>query len=664
MAKHKQIRFYFHTFRSLAAMILTIALSGCLQNGGGGKASSGGGRGAASSTAGAGGSSVSGTPAPISSLSYSINNLVVSSTGTGSGGVTNLQAQVFFDAANPANTATNVCTGAAGARPCLCRYSWTEINGVTGIGVTRSVDTDVNGVAPFNVTCLTPSVYQTEIPDGTSVRITVLPNSARGNSIAFTSNTWAFTKGSTMVTADFRDAEGRAIKNIMHYVCYDRFSKALTIARETRPGATRTMGPIPNVSLANVFSTSNVGYSAESYYYDFYVRNNEVGSINATNASFECPRFTVEKSGVNVQQYYPLDSQFALALQSSSDYPVSVTANIRLTTAGANPTEQGILGYAALPNADGSCPAITDSTGLTRRTFRLRRYTVTYPKRYLANGMPASGGQPSNQLYIIDRPVDRTGQDPARPLTRLGPKPCPFSLNTAASGYTCTTALPSGASAVNIDGTRIVAQAGCPVYPPPAVVNMPGGHLEIRPMAAWAPHYVEDADFRACAFQSSTPVDPDIVVVRDTGSTQVNYYCAKYYPSHSWLDPPTFGGGFNKMPSDCEASHPTWAAAQVNPPVGTAAAIVNNPTYACAFTYNPTVLPNGYDALAPASSLPTPTSGCCQRCSGNGCGAGAARSAAAVGTPALLHDHPRQSAPNPPSAGQWQEGCFDPSADP
>lgn len=723
----------------------------------------------------------SGSTSSSTDTSTSTSTSTSSSTSTSTTSVPVIQLFFRSDLGNGTNL-DQLCnpSGSSGSSgsgsstfPCLCRFSWQEINSNTGSGYTRTVDTSFTQVTAYSATCNAPAVWNSEIPEGKQITITVKADAINGNTNPFTSNSATITKTSSVPGAsngDFRDSEGKAIKNIYHYVCHDYLTKALGIEHDQKRGTDRqgTNAPQPPmVSLANRFRVTNLDFSAQNYWYDFYIRSDDPGQIRQelsfNGSGYRCPLVNTTKGTTTTARPFPLDSTFALALQTSKTYPVSVPANIRLSSGGTGAVETGILGYAAKPAADGTCPSLPDSNGLIRRMFRLRRYVVNYPLRYDATGRVLGGGgagtgiaQPTNTIYILDRPVDRTGQNPLKPLTRLGPKPCPFSwvntrqftinssLNSNYVSYSCTTpswkfpkfildqdtsytsatglpglygwpdgskfglitdssggvrgydrtyCLPNGSSSgaaendsssstcamsqmcrsnpgacgtagafndfvstVNIDGTAIQDKA-CPIYPPPAWNLSVDGSLPIKPVRGFVPEFLEDAQFQACAFQSSQPVDPDLVVAynsyqkrpgdRDSDDPKKarGFYCARVYPDAAWIAPPPTGSGFNKTPGNCDSGRPKYsdpsfkyfipkssagagatysgyANVKSSPtsrtvPDGliTSYSIMNERTYACAFTYN-TSVPVPYSDRNRLTDLVTPRSGCCQRCSG------------------------------------------------
>ncbi len=682
-------------------ILITIFVSGCLNQGG---STSRGNRTAASTSPPT--SSPGSTVGNSSEVTFTLirGNVTPGTTTTSSGGSgsgsggsttpsttptsTTTNPTVFtlvFNADNASQNIGSFCqvqsqNSQNTARACLCRYNWTETNSSDGSAITRTVETPLTDVTGFQVQCNAPPVYDSEIIDGTTLRISVVPHTAVGHPGGFVTNTLEFRKQAVAAgaTSDFRDAEGRIFYNITHYVCFDKFQKDLQIDHSVKNAGTNpTTNQAIQAQVANHFTTSSggqpVSFSAQSYYYDFYVRSNTVGSINAGSSNYQCPRVNIG----GVQRFYPFDSQFALALQAAADFPIPVqgltilgssssgsssggTSNVGGSTSGGGSSSSGgsggtnsasgVIGYAARPNADGTCPAFRDSTGRLKRTFRLRQYRTVYPLRYQADGNIIDNSQPINVVYVMDRPVDKANQDPLKPITRLGPKPCPFSFLTAQLGRKCSS--DASISGINIDGTEIPSNASCPIYPPPPTelsAYKPNGALVIRPFQAFTPHFVENTNFRACTFQSAAPVDPELVLVRDDSVFGTNgpkdFYCAKHYPSAGAIVPEN-NDGFNKAPGDCDLT-------------STATAIKLDRTYSCGRTYDPS-----------SSSILPPSAGCCQICAGTDCasvGAGNTPTGRnAVFSPPANTGNPSQAVKILPRAVPNQlggGGCFDPSED-
>ena len=369
---------------------------------------------------------------------------------------------LIFDATSTAHTLTDVCQASGNAAG---GSGAPAANTSTAAVITRVVTEAPTQVTGFQVQCPGPDVYNdpTELPDSTIIKVQLIPDTTAGNNSGFQSTIVDYTKQPLSTTGDFQDALGNSFLNIFHYSCYDIQSKNLTIAHSN---AVFTTDPITNTPInaieSNIFDigggTAPTAFSAQSYYFDFYVRSNEKGSINTGNAGFTCPQVNVNGNPT----FYPLDSSFSLALQQSQTYSVGIQG--RTTIAVGKTAPGNFIGFAALPNADGSCPSFPDNNGQLQRTFRLRQYSALYPLRYQASGDLQDSSQQLNTIYLLDRPVDRLGQDPLKPITRIGPKPCPFSFDTAQFGQKCIT--DASLAGWNIDGTQIDGSPKCPIYPP------------------------------------------------------------------------------------------------------------------------------------------------------------------------------------------------------
>lgn len=514
-------------------------------------------------------------------------------------------------------------------RACKCRFVWSETNLSDASVFTRTVDTEPSLVTSFQTQCLAPNVWvNNEIPDNTVLKVSIVPDSFKGNTSGFTTNVYNLTKTSQSSTGDFRDIEGRSYKNIYHYVCHDIQSKALNINHKTQSlTQQQSDGSTTQIftKIANSFEKSTDGnnvtatYTKQNYYYDFYVRSNDIGGITSTafgsfqngqpTSGYVCPQVAI---GGGAPSFFPMDSSFALAVNPSRDFNQIVYARINIAAELNSQIQQSNpnynkLGYAAKPNSDGTCPSFMDSSGSIRRTLRLRKYISVRPKRFDADGTILDNSQSLNYVYVIDRPVTKAGQDPLKPMTRLGPKPCPFAYGQNGV-YKCQT--DATLTGTNLDGTKIPADNKCVIYPPvPSNLWDAGantkpyrqdGSLIIRPYTAYLDYWIEDTSFKGCAFQSSTPVDPEIVVAHDDSvfSSSVgpfDFYCSKNYPNAGNIIQPPFGWSFDKPPSECLEAE-------------TASAIKSSKLYACSKTYDPTN--NAYI---------TPQAGCCQKCSGSNC---------------------------------------------
>ncbi|MGE4233706.1 MAG: hypothetical protein AB7F43_10285 [Bacteriovoracia bacterium] len=599
----------------------------------------------------------SGGSSSNSNINFTITKVAPLTVSNPNGGTSasSPDIQIFFNAIG-SNTLRDVCQEQSGgssnpARQCKCRFTWAENNLSDSTVITRTEDTDPKQITSFQVNC-NPLKSWNEITEGTSIRTTLVPDSTAGNSSSFTTNVATFNKQTSQTNGDFRDIEGNTFKNVFHYACFDKIQKPLNISRSvnqvgTKPDNTTVFAPSANDFTIGGDSQANSEanpYSAQSYYFDFYIRNNEQGSIVSVNSQFTCPTVNVE----GTPSFFPMDSTFALALNRSSKFNVEITSRTLITeTSNLN-----VLGYAAQPNSDGTCPAFTLDNGKIGPTYRLRKYVSVYPIRYDVTGDLKDTAQPVNYVFVLDRPVSKIGVTTLKPITRLGPKPCPFSFKSAELGQKC---MSDGAlNGHNIDGTQIDGDPGCPIFPPVKDSHLKDdGTLVIRPYRPFTPNFIEDTGFKACAFQSNTPKDPDIVVYHDEtffpnppGPT--DFYCAKHYPAAGAIIPSPLGDPFDKNPGDCSAAD-------------TAAAIKSNKAYACSRTYNPT-----------NSNLDTPAAGCCQVCSGTNCSSVTGVSSTtpsgrnAAFNPPNDAGNPNTSVrvlpraiPNATGGG----GCFDPSED-
>ena len=323
--------------------------------------------------------------------------------------------------------------------------------------------------------------------------------------------------------------------------------------------------------------------TGQSYYYNLFIRNTERGNINLENSRFHCPLVKETLNSINTSgsqsDYYPLDTSFALALVSSSDYSIGVEAFSKVgvpgdtssadsscdgttgTTVKPDGLVRSCLGFASKPLSDGTCPLISLPSGQRKNTYRLRRFISMYPPLYQADGKMLLEQQASDTIYVLDRPVTFSGASPDKPYTMRGPKPCPFSyFDSMAVTNTVPDALyPNGTPAyaatnntswngTNVDGTQFpntdIAGQSCSALIPLlsidhtimslATINKSNPvfkHLYVRPIQAWAPHYEEDTDFQACAPQAAPFIkDPPLHFSKDISTGNVSW-CAEAYPT-------------------------------------------------------------------------------------------------------------------------------------
>jgi len=256
------------------------------------------------------------------------------------------------------------------------------------------------------------------------------------------------------------------------------------------------------------------------------------------------------------------------------------------------------LGFALKPNNDGSCPKIpvkinTSSATQLVNTYRLRRYLTVYPISYDTDGrVLESGARSADEIYVMDREVQNSivSADNA-PFTMLGPKPCPFSYfdRKGSTEKNQSFAVEYGLDGVpsyvatndpawdgkNVDGTHfpnkdqsfssLLAPGSCAATLP--IPNMDDfGDLKgfslattypsntqsvkigyrnlalnkvyVRPQEPWAPHYVEDQSFDACAPPAfPTIVDPPLHFAKKVDplnpAREQFAYCAAVYPTQN-----------------------------------------------------------------------------------------------------------------------------------
>jgi hypothetical protein len=179
-------------------------------------------------------------------------------------------------------------------------------------------------------TCLAPEGFNTEIINGTQIKITLVPGLS--NASTFTASSYSYTKSANIASGSFQDAQGHFFDNVLHYSCFEQFKRGMVIRSrvETTPNPrTGVNAEYPSASKFCVqkFNGSAVGNgctglpsadnSAQAYYYDFYIRSTESGDINNSNARYTCPRVKESISGLtnvgNQGRFYPLSSDFALS---------------------------------------------------------------------------------------------------------------------------------------------------------------------------------------------------------------------------------------------------------------------------------------------------------------------------------------------------------------
>jgi hypothetical protein len=434
------------------------------------------------------------SPSPGSGEQYVISSLALASGGS---------FTIFFDSSKtPSNFLTH-CDNVV--KQCVCNFNWSEVNnnGATSAVVKRTASTPVTAQA-WAASCPPPSVFNTEIGDGTPVKISLA--AAPGSDDTFGTSVYSYTKGSNDVTGSF-EADGVAFDNILHYSCYEQYQQGVIksyLAKADNSGdGTSIMYPMASRFCVKKAHDSEghaamgddegcpavtLKPSARGYYYNLFMPESEKASINQGNSRYTCPFVKDSAKPTAAAAPWPLDKTFALAVIPSAKFTLPIEAYKKASKPGdalvsscANRAAEsggdtgdgttsstslvnGCLGYAAKPNPDGTCPLLTNgSNGYTRRTYRLRRYMAIYPPVFDADGYLRSEPQNRDFIYIVDRPV--RGPSPTDPLSysMTGPKPCPFAYfdavgmtsGTGAKQYTATNSISWKAAVTDTSGTVV-----------------------------------------------------------------------------------------------------------------------------------------------------------------------------------------------------------------
>ncbi|MGK5083689.1 hypothetical protein WDW37_10330 [Bdellovibrionota bacterium FG-1] len=542
----------------------------------------------------------------------------------------------------------------ANPKSCVCQFSWSETNGTSGTSVStpRNVITSVTNAQASLVTCAAPDVYNTEIQDGTTIKVTV--TAGPGSTEQFFFTPYSYIKNNNQTVGSFRDAEGHSFDNIMHYACYQQYKRGAVIMSKTNLVNNSKTGEPRVYPYANQFCVQSnaaggaqgcdlmppsADYTAQAYYYNFYVRGTEAGDVNQWNDGYACP---VIKEALNNPTgnvggqgaVWPLDTNFALSLGKTPDFNYGVDAFVELANGGSDPISasakscsgsasagnsstngfvQACLGFAAKPNPDGTCPYFKDASGQIRFTFRLRKLIAIYPPVFGMDGKAPATSQASDTIYVLDRQVKSPLADPLKPYTMRGPKPCPFALfdklgvtgqadplygkyQNVLPGYNATSSILWNGT--NVDGTQFPntdSAMSCSMALPlvksdpfnfslntislgTVNANNPTlPRLYVRPITAWAPHYEEDLDFQACAPQAQPLRDPPLHFAKDPTTGNVAW-CAESYPSQN-----------DNVPNLDKVTDPASVLSANNPYIGhvqpfTSHAVKNSASAACLAT--------------------------------------------------------------------------------
>ncbi len=413
---------------------------------------------------------------PTASIVYKISDVKIvapsgSTSGGTSGGNVKYKTEIYLNAATSAGPITESCqlssNGSTTTKNCSCIFTWSEIpeSSSSSVAIKRKVATPVTNLNNgYVVECEAPLVYHKEIPNGTSINISIARTgvSTTGDE-EFEVPAFKYEKIAT-VTGSFpyTDEFGTVFDNVHRYACYQQFKRGMDIKNKRHPWMNPDTQEVKDIISATEFCMAKFGSddsagspecpdpllkqnSAQSYYFNLYVPASRVGETNGWNSGYICPGVNEPISGdpsyENKGNLYPWDTSFSLAVKPNRDFKVPVDAFMTLSngtsapatcsgkpSAGADRTDtilQGCLGFATKPNADGTCPTIKDKSNKIRATYRLRRFIAVYPPLFDTNGGMISAPQATDTIYVLDRPV--TSSDPSKPYTMYGPKPCPFA---------------------------------------------------------------------------------------------------------------------------------------------------------------------------------------------------------------------------------------------
>jgi len=541
-------------------------------------------------------------------LDLEISNVIIAAGG---GSDESYNTTIYFNADDDNEKISTYCD-TSGNKPCYCEFSWTEINEETGssVSVPRIIKTVTETVQGSLVTCAAPAILPTEIDDGVTIKILV-----KSNLFSYDLDAYSYLKGDTSGSdADFRDQNGQAFLNIHRYTCYEKINKGLVVESKESTATNSITGEIKDYLIGTQFCVAGEGgdgcntpdedYSSQSYIYEAYVTSILRGGIVVENERYACGK--VEETLVADGSigagggFWPLDSTFALAKGKTETFTVPVVApsvlqsEFDLTTASTTCESSGdddggslsssaiatkCLGFGIKPETNGSCPSFTDSDGLIRKTYRLRRYVALYPVTFDGTGDVIEEPRGANVAYVLDREV--SGSDPLdNPITYKGPLPCPFAyydhsgvleledhtgsiITNYAGGKPGYVASSSTLwDGKNVDGTHFpnvddASANSCattfPIVTDTSIgdtilfatshesneghVILDGGitinldKVYVRPVKKWSPHYEEDTDFYACAPESDDFVDAPLHFAKNEDGNIA--WCAESSPTQT-----------------------------------------------------------------------------------------------------------------------------------
>jgi len=537
-------------------------------------------------------------------------------SASGSGDSQTFTTAIYLNPSESTGPITNSCMSSSGStpspKPCSCKFDWNEINDSSGSSspIPHTVYSSLATVQSSLVTCPGPVYYETEIPNGTTINISIVPSGANVETFSITPYEYLKRPGSS-TTGSFTDAQGNVFDNILRYSCYQQFKKGTDIISRKKKITNPSDGATVDMVMASQFcvagKSSGTGCetvpesqnSAQANYYNLFIPDSRKGEINSQNANYVCPRVKESLRGSSTigdqGEFWPLDTSFSLSVAKTVDYTIGVEAYATLnigneassqsTSCSGETIENAAgglvkkcLGFAAKTNSDGTCPSIRDTENRIHQTYRLRRYIAVYPPIYDADGK-MSVKQSVDSIYVADRPVSSLNATQSKPYTMLGPKPCPFAYfdhkgviatdgdyadnDSKRPGYYATndadgtrhrpgyyTLSGVGWDGKNVDGLYFPNQdvggscsAAFPIFNSSTNTwSIATSHstnatsiyqkVFVRPMEPWAPHYVEDTSFEACAPQSWPQLlDPPLHFAKDSDGNVG--WCAEVYPSQN-----------------------------------------------------------------------------------------------------------------------------------
>jgi hypothetical protein len=133
---------------------------------------------------------------------------------------------------------------------CLILLAANPNGGGGNSSVQRTVQTALTAVQAASVTCNAPDVYNSEIIDGTQLKITVLPASNNPDTSLFTVSTYAYTKNK-VTNGSFQDSNGQMFDNILHYSCYEKFKRGMSIQSKS----TTVTNPTTQIAATAYFAS-------------------------------------------------------------------------------------------------------------------------------------------------------------------------------------------------------------------------------------------------------------------------------------------------------------------------------------------------------------------------------------------------------------------------